>query len=735
MRRRSFLVTPFLAQASLASQPASLHGWVSRRPRLFYDDRRIAQLRTQIRPGRPLAAQWNAILQKANGQLQEALVEESAAQQGAGDDANFRRPALQIESMSLTLGLAFHLTRDPKYAEKLRQTLLHFAQYQSWHGPGFPRRVPPWHSELNTARLCVGNGIAFDAVYPLLSESDRTTIRQALIEKGILPTFEDWLSPQTRIHALDSMGRNWWPVCVSSAGIAALSLLGDDPRAPQWLSEVQDALTQWFAFGGSVLLNKTANFDPKGAFYESVTYANYALFEYLRFRLAAGNVFPRLRLPEYNGLAGAFPYFLHTFYPASTTNLAVAFGDSPLHSDHYQTFRLLLENGFHHPTAGWYLSKTEPEAADVLNFLARAPVPPPRPPDLPHSILYSGIGWAMLRDSWNDDATLLAIKSGFTWNHAHADAGSFTLYHRGQPLIIDSGSCDYGDPAYTSYYVQSRAHNVILFNGQGEAPTDHLHAVKFPGELHSLVDGLGIKYLYADATGPMARWCKRNYRHWLWIDGVIVIFDDVATHQKGTFEWLLHYQGQMDSREQVFSLQNGEAQADFLFLYPPGLIGKQEMGLAVHQPSKKIPYLSFATSSPNAVEKFITVVIPRGASQPPGIQLLTGSDFLGVRIESSNTISNVYFNLQADGRRMHHNSNNTIEGVETDAYIFAWSRPAAQRDNPAAATRFFISYGSYLRRQNQVYFDSLSKATLVWDPVTQKKIVGNRQQVSHMSFS
>ena len=30
----------------------------------------------------------------------------------------------------------------------------------------------------------------------------------------------------------------------------------------------------------------------------------------------------------------------------------------------------------------------------------------------------------------DDDATLVAIKSGFTWNHAHADAGSFVLFHK-----------------------------------------------------------------------------------------------------------------------------------------------------------------------------------------------------------------------------------------------------------------------------------------------------------------
>jgi hypothetical protein len=734
MKRRNFLVTPFVARAGLAAADSASSAWVSRRPRLFYDQARIGELRAQIQPGKPLASQWSAILENANGLLRAELIEEATANQGAGDDAGFGRASQQIASMAFTLGIAYHLSGEQRYAEKLRQALLHFGSYHSWHGPGFPRRVPAWHSELNTARFCVAFGVGLDALYSFLSTDDRATISTALREKGILATFQDWLAPDTRIHSLDSMGHNWWAVCVSSAGIAVLSLLGEDKLAPQWLDRVHDALSQWFAFNGSVLLNKVANFDAKGAFYESVNYANYALSEYLRFRLAATNVFPNVKQPDYPPLREACSYFFHTHYPSSTKNLVVNFGDNSISSEHYDTVRLLLENGFGDPAAGWYLSNTKSADSNILNFLARRPVPPAVRPVLPHSILYPGIGWAMLRTSWEKDATLLSVKSGFTWNHAHADAGSFTLYHKGEPLIIDSGTCSYGNPQYPGYYVQSRAHNVILFNGQGEPEDDHVHGAKFPGALHSLIDALGVKYVYADATGPMARWFQRNYRHWLWIDGVIVIFDDLRAHEKGTFQWLLHYEGQAETKNNTVSLSNGRAQADLLFLYPEQLQVKEETGLAEHQPSKTVSYLSFQTGKAADVQKFITVIIPRDAPSAPQVELLSGTDFLGVRIHNGDTVSDVYLNLQADGRRMHLNSNNTISDWETDAYLFAWSRPTSRREDPAAATRFFISYGSYLRRQGRVYFDSLTKADIVWQPGSKQKAIGDSQRISHMTF-
>ena len=84
----------------------------------------------------------------------------------------------------------------------------------------------------------------------------------------------------------------------------------------------------------------------------------------------------------------------------------------------------------------------------------------------------------MLRSSWAKDATMLGVKSGFTWNHAHADAGSFVLYHKGKNLLIDGGDCSYGLPEYSKYFVRSEAHNVMLFNGKAQDPQDQYHAVK-----------------------------------------------------------------------------------------------------------------------------------------------------------------------------------------------------------------------------------------------------------------
>ncbi|MGH9351408.1 MAG: heparinase II/III domain-containing protein [Terriglobia bacterium] len=718
MKRRAFLMSPLVGAAALAL-PEPSTSWVTHHPRLFFDAARIRAIRARIKNDPGFAQRWQELFHYADHLAGAEFVSESAAEQGRGDDANYGRPSQQIAAMGLTLGLAYHVSGRERYAAKLRDALLHYAGYRTWHGPGFIRRQPPWHSELNTARFCFGAAVCYDALYSFLSPAERQTAAEALTRMGVQATLEDWLLPETRIHALDSMGHNWWAVCTSNAGVAALSLLGDDPNAAEWIRRVNEGLAQWFAYKGDILENKSLNFDAKGAFYESVNYANYALSEYLKFRLAFSNVFPGRQQPDYPPLSKTCEYFFYTFYPSSTAPLAVNFGDSSSRFQAPSTIRLLIENGFSHPAAGWYLSKTRDRFFNPLELLAEKPVPLPELPRLPQSILYSDIGWAVLRDSWENDATLLAVKSGFTWNHAHADAGSFVLYHGGVPLIVDSGACSYGRPEYSRYYVQSQAHNVILFNGQGEPPEDHRRWSKFPGRLHSLIDHLGVKYVYADAAGPTSQFFSRNYRHWLWLDNVILIFDDLLSHQDGVLDWLLHYEGSAQANGNKALLANGPARAEVHFIYPESLQASEAAGLAEHDPDRKIPYLVFRASQPSRAQKFITAIIPSppGGGDLPVLQPLAGAECLGVRVQTGGAVTDVYLNLRADGRRSSLNSNNTIDGWETDAYLLAWTRPAGHAGpvgDPEAVTRFFIACGSYLRRRDRVYLDSLSKVFAVW---------------------
>ncbi|MGH8016738.1 MAG: hypothetical protein ACREIA_00330, partial [Opitutaceae bacterium] len=256
MKRREFLQTSGVLLAAQAAVPNLLEAAATktvattatpatgRRPLYFTTDA-IARLRQQLAADRALEPHWSALLARADAFVQAALVTEEEARRPAqrGNAARARYPQAsgQLVGMGTTLGLAYQITGDERYAAKLRQALLHFAGYEQWCSPAYNTRTPRWSSELATAAFCYGAAAGYDALHDYLSADDRKRIETAIARLGILPALNDWVLPERRIHALDSMGHNWWAVCIAGPGIAALALLDRDPRAAGWTRAAEDA--------------------------------------------------------------------------------------------------------------------------------------------------------------------------------------------------------------------------------------------------------------------------------------------------------------------------------------------------------------------------------------------------------------------------------------------------------------------------------------------------------------
>lgn len=675
-------------------------------PRLFYDAATLDRLKVQLAQDTAAAALFH---QRSDALLAAALVPESTALIGGGQQANYGQPANQVADMGITLGLAFRLTGDERYAHKLREALVYYARYEHWAGPQLKERTPPWHSVLETSRFCFGYAAGYDALHDWLPADDRKTIVDGMLRLGAIPILEDWILPGKRIHSFDTMGHNWWGVCVAGAGLAALAIIDEDPRAAQWIAQIDDGFTQWFHYGGNVLQNRVATFERSGPSYESVGYTSYGVNEYLRYRLAWQNVFPGKTAAHMQPLDGVATFFLHALYPTAHGHLCVDFNDSALTDDVSETVLLLIACGLGTSAGTRYLEETHTHAQYAFRTLLELHKRPDAGAEPPHSCIYPEMGWAMMRSSWENDATLLAMKSGYTWNHAHADAGTFLLFHQGVPLIIDSGTCGYGRPEYSTYYRQSRAHNVILVDGQGQPEDDIMLGCKFPGHMHSLVDTLGLKYAYADATGPMARWLRRNYRHWLWSGDVILVLDDVLGFEPARVDWLLHYEGECNPKGAAsVGLRNGAASADVTMLYPPVTM-RRAQGLADHKPDQPAEYVVFSTTESSRDHRLLTAICLDPANAPK-LELMQGKDYLGVRVTSAAWVEETYINLRsksgATGTAL------TVDGWETDASLFQLRRPVHKGE----VNRCFVSDGSYLRSGKRSLMESLSKSCACWTP-------------------
>ena len=112
------------------------------------------------------------------------------------------------------------MTGDKKYASKVKESILSILKRETWESELLLSRTPPWNAGLDLSRNCYSVAVAFDCIYDYLTADERKTIVEGLIRLGILPTLNDWVLGEKRIHSFDSMGHNWWSAGVFNAGRA-----------------------------------------------------------------------------------------------------------------------------------------------------------------------------------------------------------------------------------------------------------------------------------------------------------------------------------------------------------------------------------------------------------------------------------------------------------------------------------------------------------------------------------
>ena len=200
----------------------------------------------------------------------------------------------------------------------------------------------------------------------------------------------------------------------------------------------------------------------------------------------------------------------------------------------------------------------------------------------------------------------------------------------------------------------------------------------------------------------------------------------MESFEPGSFEWLLHYNGLSKRNGLDLSVKDGEAEVLVRPLFPETF---PDAGLPHDFPEKmrleektgwedrntdiKKPYWSISHFQNTDRTKFVTAIIlknDQNKDKLPKVGRFEGKDFLGVRITQNDWTTEIYLNLTADGRIMHRNSLNVMNGWYTDSYLTALTFPeGADTSNPMNLKRIFMASGSFLRNGDKTLIHSLSK--------------------------
>ena len=222
---KRILIT-FLAVAAIGIAA----GAAIKHPSLLFTPQRVEAAKKALKNDTAMTAAWQKILAEADAQLAK------------GDVRKLEYPAL-----------AYQMTGDRKYSDKIREVLLKTSKVKSWADAEMMSRTPAWRSELQMAHRAFQLAVAYDAAYADMTPSERSQIARGLYNLAVEPLLGDWINEPTRIHSLNSMGHNWWTSCVGMGALLGLAIGNEVPEAAQAAETAVEALPEWFDFAGDVI--------------------------------------------------------------------------------------------------------------------------------------------------------------------------------------------------------------------------------------------------------------------------------------------------------------------------------------------------------------------------------------------------------------------------------------------------------------------------------------------------
>lgn len=582
-----------------------------------------------------------------------------------------------------------------------------------------------WKSDLCTAEFAALSGMAVDMLGSALPEPLRGEWKQRIRDRGVQPLLEEWLDPDRRIHALDTMGHNWWTVCVGGAALGLFAVRDVEPEADVWFSRIADGIVEFFHYPGNVMQNKQRTFGAQGDFIESVGYLDYTLqhlallFDLYREHL--GRDVPA-ELPV---LGKICDYYMALIQPLRGRFQRLNFGDMGSGRDTMGSYE-------HQPTAVWLWLAGEYRRNDLFHLVRRVQ---PEPDDLlellfwpedlagggfesaPGDVVFENIGVAVLRDGYHDEATVLAVKTGEKWNHNQSDAGSIILSSRGVEFLVDPGTTEYSNPLHARYFKTSLAHNVTLRNGEGQIEDLDDIGVKFMGRIGPRIFEPGYKYVLADATGPWEGVYRRYHRHLLWLDDVVVLVDDLMAWGEGACSSLFHFAGEAELRSDGFRIQHKGLVLDTQVMAPEPVAVGFATGYETRMLANPYKHEYAVTEKP-----FIRVDFPAGGAREklmfvlrmPGsrverVEPIIAPDLTGARIAGSDGSWEILCNHRADGRIMHLNTPMAWGAFTTDAFLLAVHRTASGQ-----VDRVGLHNGSFVREAGRTLHSALTKGDVLW---------------------
>lgn len=599
------------------------------RPRVYYSPKVVADVRSA--PKGHIGEMVAETVRAAEAVLarEEDLFPEPEPW-GETSDSRQRYVETFREMRSHTSGMeacarAYLFTGDERFAEEARRRLMHF---MTWDVEG-PSSVI-WPDELGMD-IAERAPRTFDWIFDTLTEKERAKCIEVLGRRIAQINRKHRSMPFESRPFASHPGR-----MIGFAIEGSLVLAHEVPEAKEWLEYTLKVLWSVYpAWGGE-----------DGGWHEGVSYWGF----YLRRMSWVVAELDRLGIPIKEK-----PFFRNTgwfgFYTAYPGRPQRAFGDAyektvdGWFSRHVGEILYNFSSLHENPYFRWRAEQHGAGAAGPVAVNIYDPdLEAKSPENLPLSRRFSDAGVVALHSDLvepDDNILFLMQSSPFgSISHNHANQNAFTLDAFGEALAVSSGYYQtYGSGHHAEWVWQTRAHNSILVNGEGQTPRSR----SARGEIIAYEENGDWCYAAGDATAAYEGRLERFVRHVVFVrPDYFVIIDDLEGPDKPvTFQWLLHAKEEMEisQHHRRVTLHKNDVRLRVEFLQPASLSLTQSSGweTALPRPEEAPAQFHLTASMEVAADRarFVTVLFPYrdGAEDDlPEVRLLEAKGGIAVAV-------------------------------------------------------------------------------------------------------
>jgi hypothetical protein len=347
------------------------------------------------------------------------------------------------------LSYAFHGDREAGiYAKDL---MVKLSELQYWLHPWMIKRGRHIYYPIGIMGMKLAMG--YDLVYDLMSESDRKTVRTALMNNIVLGCHKGYVEDDL----VTNNTSNWVAHITGGSLMCLAAMYGDGPDVEQVEPYFTGAV-----FKDYELIRNTL--DRDGAYGEGYGYYNFSMNSWSESLPALENVF-NVDISE--KLNGSYKELI--WASNITEKQAYYFGDSSGGLGPLTNWAWLLPK-YGDPLLGWFYNfmKRGETFMDVL--YETADVPRDDPFDENPVKLFRDVGTTVFKSGWDADDFIFVMRTGPFVNHQHIDQGTFWLSGNGGLFIEERhNSTYYLDPQYQSWYTQPVAHSTILIDNNNQS--------------------------------------------------------------------------------------------------------------------------------------------------------------------------------------------------------------------------------------------------------------------------